>query len=183
VERYVALLRGINIGSRKRVAMADLRALLGDLGHTDVATYVQSGNAVFTGKQGDPAKLARQIERRIVRDLGVEAPVVVRTRDELAAVVDANPFPERTAEPKKLNVSFLSGEPDLKRLDEVGPEEYEPDEFALGDRVIYLWLPNGFQGAKLHDAFWQRAKLGVHATARNWNTVTKLLDLADASPP
>jgi uncharacterized protein (DUF1697 family) len=179
MERYVALLRGINLGARNRIAMSDLRELLGALGFGDVATYVQSGNALFSAERGDPAKLARTIERRIARDLGLEVPVVIRTRDELAAVVDANPFPDATKHPKKLNVSFLSGKPDLGWLSAIDPRQYAPEKFHVGDRVIYLWYPNGFQGAKLGDAFWRRAALGVDATIRNWNTVTKLLALAD----
>ena len=176
--RYVVLLRGINVGGRKRVAMSDLRELLGSLGYSDVATYLQSGNAVFTSPRDDPAGLAREIERRLARDLGMEVPVVIRTREELAKVVEGNPFPEAASDPIRLHVSFLSGEPDRKRLAGVDPRTYEPERFELGDRVIYLWYPNGLGKAKLNDAFWRRLDLGVHATDRNWNTVTKLLSLA-----
>ncbi len=177
--RYLALLRGINVGRHKRVAMPALRELLGSLGHTDVATYLQSGNALFTSPRDDPAGLAREIERRIARDLGLEVAVMLRTGEELARVVAGNPFPSATLDPARLHVSFLSGTPELERLAAIDRRQYEPDRFEVGDRVIYLWYPNGLQETKLTDGFWRSLDLGVQATARNWNTVTKLLSLAN----
>lgn len=102
--RYVALLRGINVGRNKRVAMSALRELLGALGHTDVTTYLQSGNALFTSPRDDPAGLAREIERRVARDLGLEVAVMVRTGEELARVVAGNPFPSATVDPARLQL-------------------------------------------------------------------------------
>jgi uncharacterized protein (DUF1697 family) len=175
VTRYVALLRGVNVGGHNRVAMSDLRELLGSLGHSDITTYLQSGNAVFTSPRDDPAGLASEMERQIARDLGLRATVLVWSRDELAAVVDGNPF--ATTDPKRLHVAFLAAAPDDGWLSAIDPRQYEPDEFKLGDRVLYLWYPNGLSGSRLTDQFWRGLK--VPATDRNWRTVTKLFSLAD----
>jgi uncharacterized protein (DUF1697 family) len=174
--RYVALLRGINVGGNKKLSMADLRELLLSLGYADVMTYLQSGNALFTSPRDDPTELAQKIEHQIARDLGLQVSVLIRTRQELATVVEGNPFQSATATPTRLHVSFLSASPNGERLAEIDPGRFEPDEFRIGDRVIYLLLPDGFHGTKLTNEFWER-RLGLRATTRNWNTVTKLLSL------
>jgi uncharacterized protein (DUF1697 family) len=176
--RYIALLRGINVGGNKKISMAGLRDLLSALEYTDVATYINSGNAVFTSRRSDPAELARQIEDRIARDLGMSVTVLVRTRDDLAAVVEAFPFPDAATSPTSLHhILFLSAQPDGERLAELDPHQFAPDEFAVGDRVIYLKLPNGVAGGQLTYNFWEK-RFGLRATSRTWNTVTKILDLA-----
>jgi uncharacterized protein (DUF1697 family) len=176
--RYIALLRGINVGGHAKLPMADLRTLLGSLGYTDVSTYIQSGNAFFTSPNADPSALEEAIQESIARDLGLTVPVVIRTRDEMATVIARNPFPAVADSPTSLHVSFLSAQPDPARVAAIDPQQYLPDEFRMGDRVVYLWLPNGFQRTKLGNDRWER-QLGVRATTRNWNTVNKLLSLAD----
>ena len=173
----IALLRGINLGSTNRVAMPELRALIEELGHTDVATLVQSGNVVFTAR-AKPATLEKQLSEAIEDKLGVASKVVVRTRDELVAVIDANPFAVPD-DPKNLHVTFLDGKPDaaaLKKLDDAG---LAPDELQLKGREIYILYANGMGRSELAKQL-GRAKLGVAATDRNWNTVTKLLEMCDA---
>src|SRR6266511_2905258 len=105
---YVALLRGVNLGARNKVSMADLRALVADLGHEDVATYVQSGNIIFKSQITDTAKLAAEIEKRIDRDLGLTITVLLRTKAQLAKVASGNPFAGSESEPTKLHVTFLA---------------------------------------------------------------------------
>jgi uncharacterized protein (DUF1697 family) len=178
--RYIALLRGINVGGNKKLSMADLRELLSSLGHADVATYIQSGNALFTSPRDDPAELEQEIESRIARELGLSIRVLIRTRDELAAVVDANPFQSAATSPTTLHASFLSAPLDEGRLSEIDARQFEPDEFRVGNRVIYLFFPNGVAGSRLTYDFWER-RFGVAATTRNWNTVTKLLSMADGT--
>ena len=173
----IALLRGINIGPRQRVSMPELRALLEDLGHTDVETLVQSGNVVFTSRAG-PATLETQLEQAIEEQLGVDPKVVVRTRDELAAAIEANPFAV-PANPKNLHVTFLSGEPDAAAREQIEAAELEPDRLAFAGREIYILYANGMGRSELAKQL-GRAKLGVAATDRNWNTVTKLLEMCDA---
>lgn len=177
--QYIALLRGINVGGHRKLPMADLRAVLCSLGYGGVTTYLQSGNALFSDPRDDPAELEREIEEGIARDLGLSVRVLIRTRDELARVIDDNPFPHATANPTQLHVSFLSTPPEGERLAGIDARQFEPDQFQVGDRVIYLQYPNGSARTKLTNDFWER-RLGLSATARNWNTVTRLLDLANA---
>jgi uncharacterized protein (DUF1697 family) len=178
--RYAALIRGINVGGNKKLAMADLRELMSSLGYTDVTTYIQSGNVVFTSARDDPAKLEREIEHRMAQDNGLEVSVLIRSQEELAAVIDGNPFRDATARPTEVHVFFLSAPPDEQRLREIDPRQFEPDEYRLGDRVLYLRCPNGVGRSKLANFPWER-RLGLRATSRNWNTVAKLLSMLDAT--
>jgi uncharacterized protein (DUF1697 family) len=175
--RNVVLLRGVNLGARNKIAMSDLRKLLGGLGFEDVQTYVQSGNAVFTSGAGErPGDLTGRIEEAIAAETGLDIKVVVRTADEMRAAIDGNPLPVR--EPANfLFAHFLAERPTKQRLAAVDPATFAPEEFAVGDRVIYVWCPNGMQKAKLTQTFWER-RLGVVVTARNWNTVTRLVEMA-----
>ena len=173
-QTWVALLRGINVGRNKRVAMADLRALLESIGYGDVRTLLQSGNAVFTTPNGQASAIEAKVGSRIKDDLGLAVKVLVRPGAELDAIVEANPFPARDIDAKQLHVAFLSGSPPAEALKNLDPERLAPDEFTFGDRVIYLRLPNGVQGSGLPD--WERL-LGLDVTVRNWNTVNNLRNL------
>jgi uncharacterized protein (DUF1697 family) len=174
--RYVALLRGINLVKQNRFSMAKLREMLADLGYNDVTTHLQSGNAVFTSPRKSPRTLARQIEARIESDLGLDIAVIVVTAAELAAIVDGNPLADPGRDPAKLMVAFLSADVPASGVRSLDPETFAPDEFALGNRVIYHWLPKGSQASKLPAALTDK-KLGVTVTVRNWRTVTKLAEL------
>ena len=167
---YVALLRGINVGGNKKVPMADLRRLLEGLGYEDVSTVLQSGNAVFEAAKAEPER----IEQAIEAELGFDVRVLMRTHAELQEVVDGNPFGaavERDA--KNVHVWFLdrSVEPN------VDPEVIAPEEIAPGPKVLYVCYPNGMGRSTLSRHVNEKT-LGVTATARNWNTVVKLLDLS-----
>jgi uncharacterized protein (DUF1697 family) len=175
---YVALLRGINLGARNKIAMADLRELVAALGAEDVSTYVQSGNVVF--RHGDSAaKLAGAIEKRISRDLGLSVTVLLRTQAQLAKVVAGNPFARGGTEPKALHVTFLATAPDRARARELDPKRSEPDEFRIVGQEVYLHCPNGYGRSKLSNAYFEK-QLGAAATTRNWKTVTTLAELAGA---
>jgi uncharacterized protein (DUF1697 family) len=168
---HVALLRGINLGSRNRVAMQDLRALVEELGGEDVRTYLQSGNVVFGGR----ALTAEAIAEAIHESLGVDVHVLVRSGAELGKVVRGNPFPK--ADPATLHVTFLAEAPDEARVKDLGERTFEPDEFEVAGREVYLRCPNGYGRSKLSNAFLEK-QLGVPATTRNWKTVTALAELA-----
>jgi uncharacterized protein (DUF1697 family) len=157
--------------------MGELRALCEELGYEGVRTYVQSGNVVFAAK-GSPRKVERELEKAIASRLGVETAVVVRTRDELADVVKRNPLPEATEDPKRYQVSFLSAKLSAAVVRELEQTDYGPERLVVSGREIYAWHPGGMQRSKLARTLVDK-RLGVTATARNWNSVTKLLAMAD----
>jgi uncharacterized protein (DUF1697 family) len=176
--RYAALLRGINLGPNKALAMEDLRALLSGLGHADVRTYLRSGNAVFSCPAGQPDDLAAEIEDAITGTLGMTVRCVIRTGAELRAVIDANPLRDVATDGSKLLALFLSGAPDAGLLAASDPRDLAPGHIYVGDRVIYQWCPDGIMAAPNMVEFADK-KLKVTATGRNWNTVTKLCAMLD----
>ncbi len=183
---HVALLRGINLGGHNRVAMADLRTVVGELGHTDVSTYIQSGNVLFSATAGeDTAAMAAALAAAIAARLGVAAPVVVVTRDELSKIVDDNPF-HAEPDPKRVHAVLLSqpaGAGLLERLDAAAASAAAAgarDSVQATGRALYLHTPDGYGNSDLADAVLRivsAPKAGVTGTARNWATVTKLLEL------
>jgi uncharacterized protein (DUF1697 family) len=175
--RQVAFLRGINLGARRRVSMVELRELLTDLGYGDVRTHLQSGNVVLDSEE-PPGRLARKLEERIRETLEIDVEVVVRTRDELAGVIERDPFGELADDPKRYQVSFLSAEPDPQVTRDLAAANVAPERLSVSGREIYAWHPNGLQRSRLAGLLTDR-RLGVTATARNWNTITKLLTVAD----
>jgi uncharacterized protein (DUF1697 family) len=176
---YVALLRGVNLGAHNKVSMADLRSLFAALGAEDVATYVQSGNVVFKSRSANASQLVEAIEKRIARELGLDVTVVLRTQAQLAKVAAGNPFAERQDEPRKLLVTFLAEAADRSRVRGLDAKQFEPDEFRVVGKEVYLHCPHGYGRTKLSNAFFEQA-LRVRATTRNWRTVTKLAELAAA---
>ncbi len=175
----MALLRAVNVGGRNRIAMSDLRALLEGLGYGEVRTHLQSGNAVFTAPGAPPPEqLAGAIEGALAQEVGLAAKVLVRTRADLERAIAANPLLDIAEDHARLLVTFLSDAPDREVLAELAPAEFEPDVFAIGEREIYAWYPDGVRATRLSNAFWER-RLGVVATGRNWRTVTRLLELMD----
>lgn len=174
--RVAALLRGINLGPNKRIAMADLRQIVESLGHTDVETYLQSGNVVFTpkGKGDHAARLSAAIAERIGHDVAV----VLRTAEELEEVVAANPYP--VDDPTKVVVAFLDREVELGQLELGDLAPYLPDELTLHGREIYVSVPNGQGRSKLMEALVKR-RLPVTVTVRNWRTVEALAELTRRS--
>ena len=174
--RYVALLRGVNLGARNKVPMPALRAAVEELGFDEVATYVQSGNVVFRGAaQREPA-LVRSLERTIHRAFGLDVAVLVRTGAQLARVHADNPFLRR--DPATLHVTFLADRPSAAARRGL-PDDNGPDRLALRGREVYLWCPKGYGRTKLTNA-WIEARLGARATTRNWRTVVTLGELSAA---
>jgi uncharacterized protein (DUF1697 family) len=175
---YVALLRGINVGGRNRLAMADLRRLLAELGHGVPRTYVQSGNAVFASDRSDVEEIAGELAARIAAELDVRPAVVLRTAEELRAVAEANPYAdEAAADPTSVHVAFLSAVPVDPATFAFDADDYAPEELTVADRELYLHLPGGIGRSRLATDL-ARRHADVEMTMRNWRTVTKLLDLA-----
>ncbi len=174
--RYAALLRGINVGGNKKVPMSDLRQLLSDLGHADASTYLQSGNAVFSGPAQQPSQLAGTISRGIEERFGIAVTVVIRTAAELTAVVERSPLPGEPENPSRFFVAFLAAEPAPARVAEITAQPLDPDQLWVSGTEAFLWCPNGAADTPLTNSFIEK-RLGVAATSRNWNTVRKLVAL------
>jgi uncharacterized protein (DUF1697 family) len=182
VATLIALIRGINVGPSKRVAMADLRDLLAGLGYSDIRTHLQSGNSVFsTGTK--PAAVAAEIEEALADTVGVRASVVVRTGPQLTAAMAADPLPDIADNGSRHFLGFLSAAPDpakVAAIPELGDAaDTAPDVVRLVGDHLYLWCPNGILKATFSKVDWDR-ELGVVVTMRNWNTATKLAELAGA---
>jgi uncharacterized protein (DUF1697 family) len=175
--RQIALLRGINLGAHKRVAMGELRELLGGLGYEDVRTHLQSGNVVLSSEHS-AERLQRDLQRAIASGLGVDTPVIVRSSEELVEVIRRDPFGKLATEPKRYQVSFLSAEPEPAVAAMLATADVAPERVVLSGREVYAWHPEGIQRSSLAKLLSDR-RLGVTATARNWNTVLALLALAE----
>ena len=176
-QSFICLIRGVNVGGNKLLKMDALRALCDAIGLKDAKTYLQSGNVVFRSSL-DRGVLAKRIEEGIRKATGFEAKVILRTADEMRDVIAANPFtagPQRN--PKALLVAFLGGSisKDAKAL--LQKLKIESEELYVGDRELYLYLPAGIADSKLSNALTEK-KIGVNVTARNWNTVNALLEMA-----
>lgn len=172
-DRRVALLRGINLGKAKRVAMADLRALVEGLGYRDVRTWLNSGNVVFTvpeEMEGDDP--AAGIRAAMERELGIAALVVVLRGSEVAAAAGAHPLEDVADDPARLLVSVPATPEGVGRLAPLEGEDWAPEALAVGERVAWLWCPEGIRESGLAAAV-ERA-LDGEVTARNWNTMTRL---------
>jgi uncharacterized protein (DUF1697 family) len=181
VHTYIALLRGINLGPNRRMAMADLRGWLTGLGYGNVRTLLQSGNAVFDA-DGSAAQVTRALEKGIADGAGFPVDCVVRTAEQLRAVVAAHPFADIATDPSRMGVAFLAAPLGKDRLSDVDTDALAPERFEIGRgrTEIYLWYANGMARAKLTGLVLPDRKLGTSATVRNWNTVTKLVELASS---
>jgi uncharacterized protein (DUF1697 family) len=178
---HVALLRGINVGRAKRIAMADLRALVADLGYRDVTTLLNSGNVVFTVPRGTPSDVAGRIEHAITMRLGVSSRVTVLTAADVATVIAGNPLLDVADNPSRLMVAVLTNPADRAKLTPLARRNWAPEMFAVGARVAYLWIPDGIIRSALAKAVGD--VLGDAVTTRNWATMAKLHALLVGSPP
>jgi uncharacterized protein (DUF1697 family) len=173
---HVALIRGINVGRAKRVAMADLRAIVEGLGCGDVRTLLNSGNVVFTAPASGKKDFAGRIEKAITARLGISARVTVLTAAELAAIVADNPLGAIAEDPSRLLVTVLIDPAHRKHLLPLKKQDWRPEVLAVGTRAAYVWCPRGMIESRLATAV--NRVLGDGATTRNWATVTKLHALA-----
>ncbi len=178
--RHVAFLRGVNVGGRGKLAMADFKRLLEQIGATAVRTHLNSGNAVFTSDD-DPDRIAARLARAIETDLGRPVDVVVRTAAHLRAVVEADPFASVADDGSRYVVLFCDGIPDPGYVADLADRagEFAPEQFVGKGTEFYVWCPDGLRNAKLPMALAHK-RAGVAATARNWNTVKRVLELAEA---
>ena len=173
------MLRGVNVGGHKQIKMDALRALCESLGLKGAQTYVQSGNVVFQSKERELARLSKRIADGIERMAGFRPEVMLRTRAEMSSVVARNPFAKRSGiEPGKLLVYFMASEPSKEARELALKIKADPEELRIDGHELYIYYPNGSGRAKLSLTLIERT-LKVAGTGRNWNTVTKLLEMAE----
>ncbi|MGH9271842.1 MAG: DUF1697 domain-containing protein [Ilumatobacteraceae bacterium] len=171
---FVGLIRGVNVGGRSKLAMADLRRIAEGCGFEDVHTYVQSGNVVFRSS-GAAAAVAKQLRSAIAAETSLDPGIAVRTAAQLTKVVDGCPFDDTA----NVHVTFLV-EGATPKASAVDPDEFAPERFAVKGREVYLYLPNGMGRSKLAVAL-SKGKATLDGTTRNWRTVTKLVELTSRS--
>jgi uncharacterized protein (DUF1697 family) len=174
--KYVALLRGINVGGKNMLPMKDLAEMFREAGCADVSTFIQSGNVLFSAGRNAESVLSEKISRRIEARFGYRIPVVLRSLEELGRAATANPFLTAGVDEKALHIYFLRDLPTREAVAGLDAERSRPDRFTVRGREIYLHLPNGMARTKLTNA-WVDSRLRTVSTARNWNTTLKLLAL------
>jgi uncharacterized protein (DUF1697 family) len=179
VPTWVALLRGINVGGKNLLPMTDLAGLFEEAGCAGVRTYIQSGNVLFTASRARAEKLPGLIASGIADRFGYQVPVLLRTAADLGETIRQNPFLEAGASENWLHVLFLADQPDAGRVAALDPLRSPPDAYAVRGREIYLRLPNGGAKTKLTNAYFD-SRLATISTVRNWRTVLKLFELAQA---
>ncbi len=182
MDTFIAFLRGINVGGHRKVKMADLKQVHEAMGHGNIITYLQSGNVIFECAGKDSREMLRKIEREYESKLGFHTDVILRNAAELAKISEECPFPlTADREARFLHIGLLASAPESDGIEKLaaydGPEEWR----VAGDR-IYIYYPQGAGRSKFTLAFIEKS-LGVRGTARNWNTITKLLELAHGFKP
>ena len=170
-QRYVALLRGINVGTAKRVSMADLKKLIEKLGYTEVKTLLNSGNVVFAGEKAASGDVAIKIEQAVLKSTGVSSKTIVLNATEFATVVKENSTNE-PENPSRMMVAFLFDPNIRKKLSELGKNDWSPETLYVGSRAAYVWCPEGILESKVFKAAGK--VLGTDVTTRNWATVQKI---------
>jgi uncharacterized protein (DUF1697 family) len=173
---HVALLRGVNVGGKNKLPMKELAAMFTEEGCDYAQTYIQSGNVIFRAAPRTVSRLPGAIASRIAARYGYRTPVVLRTTEQIRAIVANNPFLSAGVAEDLLHVLFLAKEPDGIRIEALDPQRSAPDAFAIYGADIYLKLPTGAGRTKLTNAYFDN-KLDTISTGRNWRTVIKLLEL------
>jgi uncharacterized protein (DUF1697 family) len=175
----ISMLRGVNLGAHKRIKMDALRTVYESLKLQDAQTFVQSGNVIFSTAERDLAGLANRIQSAIERKFGFRSDVILRTASELREVIARNPFAKRRGiEPSKLLVTFLASDPGEGAREELRKLKTEPDEMRIERRELYTYFPNGMARPKVPWSVIERI-LKTSGTGRNWNSVTKMLEIAE----
>lgn len=176
--KYIALLRGINIGRKNRIKMANLKIIFESMGFKDVKTYLQSGNVIFKHDRINVGEIESNIEGKINQTFGFNIDVIIRTEDEFESMISSNPFiKDPDIEFDKLHVTFLKELPDKENILNLNLNIGENEKLEIKGKEIYLYLPNGYARTKLTNNTFEK-KLKTIATTRNWKTVNKLRELS-----
>lgn len=175
---YIALLRGINVGGNKLIKMQELKAMFAELQYENVRTYIQSGNVVFESEESSGSRLSEVISQRIQETFGFGVPVIIRSLEELEAVIAGNPFPLTEQEEfKRLYVSFLAAAPSAEALELIRPYEEGADRVRMVGKEMYTYYEVSVSESPLFKVQFDKL-LGTTLTARNWNTLGKVTALA-----
>jgi uncharacterized protein (DUF1697 family) len=178
MQKYISILRGINVGGHKMIKMDALRKMYEMLDFSDVKTYIQSGNVVFVYKKTNCEDLQNKIAENIVKTFSFDVPVMVKEAEDIVSVLENNPFVnDRNEDEKTLHVTFLSEIPDTEAVEKIKNATYGGDEFVIVEKTIYLYCINSYHQTKLSNNFFEN-KLKVTATTRNWKTVCELAKIA-----
>lgn len=185
MQKYISILRGINVGGKRKILMADLKALYEALGFKNPVTYIQSGNVIFETKakaknlsaeQAGNA-LTEKIKKAISEKYGFDVPVIIRSVPEIQEIIKQNPFAKPDVDIKSLHLTFLGENPSEENLEKIKTYDYSPDQFEIIGNNAFVFCSTGYSKSKLTNQFFEK-KLKVSATTRNWKTVNKLLTLA-----
>lgn len=177
--KYIAILRGINVGGKRKILMADLKELFSKLGFSYIETYIQSGNVIFNMKtKEDNLILANKIEQSILKNFKFEVPVIVRSVDEFKDVISKNIFAkEKETDIERLHLTFLKEVPETEKSEKIKSYNYYPDNFKIIGKNVFVYCSGKYSDSKLTNSFFEN-KLQVSATTRNWKTVLKLSELS-----
>ena len=173
-ERYLVMPRGINVGTRNRVPMAELRSKLADEGYSDVATVLQSGNVIVSTESARADRVGSAVQRLLSDEFDVNVPCVVRSANQVRRVLERNPLREVVSDPSRYLVNFLSQEPDPEMVRALLEEDHSPETIAIEGTEAYVWTPDGVKAMTLSYVYLEK-RFGVTATARNWNTLEKIV--------
>ena len=179
MEIKIAFLRGINVGGKRKILMADLKAMFLKIGFQKVETYIQSGNIIFQSAINN-SDIENKLEKEISTEFGLDVPVIVRSAKDLKNLIQNNPYYSSESDINTLHLTFLKADPNPKDVDAISSLSFEPDLFTIEKKEIYIFCEGKYHQSKLTNDFFEK-KLKVQTTTRNWKTVLKLLDLVEAA--
>ena len=179
MNKKIAILRGINVGGKRKILMADLRGLFEDMGFTNIVTYIQSGNVIFnSGTKMTDIEIGDKIKKAIFDKYGFDVPTIVRSAKEIEQSVKNNPFYKKdVSDINHLCLTFLGEKPTEENRLKTETYNYEPDKFIIKEKDVFIYIEEKYHQTKLSNNFFEK-KLKVAATTRNWKTVLKLLELS-----
>lgn len=178
MNRRIAILRGINVGGKRKILMADLKSLFNKMKFSNIHTYIQSGNVIFDlKKEIDNRNLGYKIEKAIEEEFGFEVPVIVRTPQEIEVAINQNPFYNDDTDIVHLHLTFLNEKPTEENQENADSYNYQPDKFKILKNNVFIYCEGKYHQSKLTNNFFEK-KLKVNATTRNWKTVLKLKELS-----
>ncbi len=177
MKKMIAILRGINVGAKRKILMEDLKSLCHKIGLLNVKTYIQSGNLIFTSSKSN-AKIEEMLENSIKDAFGFDVPVIVISQKELINTVNNNPFYNSDADINKIHLTLLKNTPNEKDVTQTQTYHYAPDLFSINNNAVFIYCEGKYHQTKLSNNFFEK-QLKVKASTRNWKTILKLVELSN----